>query len=135
MDKSNRLVPIGKSVVHVLKQHRIKQNELRLGYEWKNNNLVFPNTAGGFMQPSVVNRNLNRTVSKVGIDRHVRVQELRHTCATLMVQQSEQVNQVQHTLGHSNYSTTMDVYVHTNPENLRGAIDVLDKVISADSSL
>ena len=82
------------------------------------------------MQPSVVNRNLNRTVSKAGIDRHVRVQDLRHTCATLMVQQRVQVNQVQRTLGHSNYSTTMDVYVHTNPENLRDAINTLDSAIN-----
>tara|TARA_Y100000590_G_scaffold82669_1_gene92135 strand:+ start:1820 stop:2956 length:1137 start_codon:yes stop_codon:yes gene_type:complete len=131
-EKSNRVVPIGKSVVQVLRQHRIKQNELRLrfGHEWKNNNLVFPNNTGEFMQPSVVNRNLNRTVSKVSIDRHVRVQDLRHTCATLMVQQSVQVNQVQRTLGHSNYSTTMDVYVHTNPENLRDAINTLDSAIN-----
>ena len=66
----NREVPLNNSVVQVLRTHRTNQNELRLrlGKLWNDNNLVFPNTTGKNMEPSVANRALKRTVLKSGID-------------------------------------------------------------------
>jgi site-specific recombinase XerD len=41
-----------------------------------------------------------------------------------MVEGGAQTKKVQGVLGHSNYSTTMDFYVHTSPEMLRDAVNI-----------
>ena len=131
-ESSRRTIPIGSSVVERLKAHRVSQAEhrLKLGGNWKNQGLVFPNGWGSPMEASRAYRALQRTLPKAGIDRHIRVHDLRHTAASLMIENGVPPKVVQAILGHSSYTTTMDIYVHTNPEMLRSATDILDKAIS-----
>ena len=132
-ESSRRTIPIGSSVVERLKAHRGSQaeNRLRLGGNWKNQGLVFPNGWGSPMEASRAYRALQQALPKAGIDRHIRVHDLRHTAASLMIENGVPPKVVQAILGHSSYTTTMDIYVHTNPEMLRSATDILDKAISA----
>ena len=53
----------------------------------------------------------------------LRTHDLRHTCASLMIQNGVQPKAVQDLLGHSTYAVTMDAYVHTNAEMLREAVN------------
>ena len=106
------------------------EQALRLGTSWSKSNLVFPNGVGGPMQPSVVNRALKRHVAKAGIDRHVRVHDLRHTCGSLMHQNGVASKEIQEVLGHEDIQTTLNLYVHTNSEMLRNATDTLYKAIA-----
>ena len=48
----------------------------------------------------------------------LRTRDLRHTCASLMIQNGVQSKAVQDLLGHSTYAVTMDTYAHTNAEML-----------------
>ena len=103
---------------------------LRLGKIWNDNNLVFPNTTGGYIEPTVVSRALKRTVRKSGIDRHIRVHDLRHTCGSVVYQNHVTAKEIQKILGHKNIQITLDLYIHTNTERLRDATDTLDKAIN-----
>ena len=130
-DESRRTVPLNDSVVRQLNAHRVRQAEYRLGMgkHWQDNDLVFPSTIGTPREPAVVNRALARSITAAGIDRKVRVHDLRHTCASLMIENGVPPKVVQDIMGHSSYSVTMNIYVHTNPAMLRSATDILDAAI------
>ena len=80
-------------------------------------------------EPAVVNRALTQSITAAGIDRKVRVHDLRHTCASLMIESGVLPKVVQDIMGHSSYTVTMNIYVHTNPVMLRSATDILSKAI------
>jgi len=130
-DESRRTVPLNDSVVRQLNAHRVRQAEYRLGMgkHWQDNDLVFPSTIGTPREPAVVNRALARSITAAGIDRKVRVHDLRHTCASLMIENGVPPKVVQDIMGHSSYTVTMNIYVHTNPAMLRSATDILDAAI------
>lgn len=131
-DSSRREIPLSSSVVQALLTHRTAQNELRLslGKGWNDNNIVFPNTVGEFMSKRLPNENLTQACKAAGIDRNVRVHDLRHTCGSLMHQNGVSAKDISTILGHKSIQITLDLYVHTNTETLRQATDILDQVIS-----
>jgi integrase len=58
--------------------------------------------------------------------RHVRLHDLRHTFASLLIQQGESLAYVRDQLGHSSIQVTVDVYGHLVPGSNRAAVDRLD---------
>ena len=74
----------------------------------------------------------NRTracASGVGIDRHIRVHDLRHTAASMALMKGIAGKVVQEMLGHSHYSTTMDIYSHVDPQMHREASKKMNAVL------
>lgn len=58
--------------------------------------------------------------------RHVRLHDLRHTFASMLIQQGESLAYVRDQLGHSSIQVTVDVYGHLVPGSNRAAVDKLD---------
>jgi integrase len=58
--------------------------------------------------------------------RQVRLHDLRHTFASLLIQQGESLAYVRDQLGHSSIQVTVDVYGHLVPGGNRAAVDRLD---------
>ena len=56
---------------------------------------------------------------------------LRHSHATILVNQNVNIKAVQDRLGHSNIQTTLNVYVHNTKEQAKEAADRFEKVIEA----
>ncbi len=115
--KSRRTVVLPIPVVDGLSAHRTRQAEqrLQLGPDWQDENLVFPNEWGKPMHPTRVNRALNRSIKAAGITRHIRVQDLRHTAASLALRNGIHPKVVQEMLGHSTIAITLDIYSHLMP--------------------
>ena len=44
--------------------------------------------------------------------RHIRFHDLRHTCASLLLKNGVPMKQIQEWLGHSDFSTTANIYAH-----------------------
>lgn len=65
---------------------------------------------------------------RAGIDQ-LRVHDLRHTCASWMVQQGASMMEVRDVLGHSSIEMT-ERYAHLAPERLKSAVGVLDRLRS-----
>jgi integrase len=59
----------------------------------------------------------------------VRFHTLRHTAATLMLENGEHPKVVQEMLGHANISQTLDTYSHVTPNMQSGAAERLDSVL------
>ena len=102
-------------VMSLLKEEQTKQkqNRLRLGYLWDNPlNLVFTTEIGRYIAFSTVYKRFKRIVAELGVP-EARFHDLRHTYATLALQEGDDIKTVQTALGHSTVSTTLDIYSHT----------------------
>jgi integrase/recombinase XerD len=61
---------------------------------------------------------------RAGIARRTTPHKLRHTYATRLLQRGADIIEVRDLLGHASVSTTQ-VYLSSDPERLRGAVDRL----------
>lgn len=156
---SNRTILLGTTILNLLKKERIKQKENKLRYgefytsqyirdvdisgrqlqyieEYMNTNIC----AAEKVEPVCVKENgsmlttgsfryCSRVVHyELGIpefDYH----SLRHTHATILIENGANVKDVQERLGHTNIETTMNTYVH-NTENIKKeSVDIFERAI------
>ena len=96
---------------------------------WGNSGLVFPNEWGDPLEPTRINRALKATLSAVGVDKHIRVHDLRHTAASLALRKGIPGKVVQEMLGHATYATTMDIYSHVDAGMHKEAALELNKAL------
>ncbi|HNW87853.1 MAG TPA: site-specific integrase [Candidatus Limiplasma sp.] len=118
-------------VMNTLRQVRTQQKEWRLqmGSEWNNAmNLVFTNEYGRYLTTVTVYNNLKRIVAGIGLDR-VRFHDLRHTFAVLALQNGDNIKTLQQALGHSDISTTLNIYGHVSERMERESADKMDAFI------
>ncbi len=91
--------------------------------------LVFCNRSGGPLEPRyVVKHQFFPALTRAGL-RQVRFHDLRHTFATLLIHQGENVKFIQNQMGHASIATTMNVYGHLLPETHTEAGAKLDRQI------
>lgn len=129
--KSRRTIPLPSSVMQELRRHRVKQNEdrLKLGAAWHQNDLVFPSEIGTPLNPPNVTRHFKRILEKANIRTSIRLYDLRHTTATLLLQAGINPKIVSERLGHSTITLTLDVYSHVLPNMQKDATDQLEQMI------
>jgi integrase len=98
----------------------------------ENRNLVFPNEAGGPMNYSnMVQRHFRKALKDAGIPQ-IRFHDLRHTYASLLLAQGENVKYVQTQLGHSSPTVTLNVYAHLmKKENQEAACRLENTIFQA----
>ena len=76
--------------------------------------LVFANLDGSPIRPASLTQVWRRLMRRMGFER-VRLHDLRHTHATLMLKAGVHPKVVQERLGHANISITLDTYSHVVP--------------------
>jgi integrase len=76
------------------------------------------------------NRYFFRCLTKAGL-RHIRFHDLRHTFASLLIQNGESLAYVKDQLGHSSIKMTVDVYGHLVPGANRQAVNRLPSLRTA----
>ena len=86
---------------------------------------VFAARPGGVLEERNVRHVFARLLAKAAL-RHMRIHDLRHTFASLLLQQGESVVYVKEQLGHSSIQITVDTYGHLIPGANRGAVHRLD---------
>jgi integrase len=74
-------------------------------------------------------RSFKPLLKKAGLP-DIRFHDLRHTFATLMLQNGEHPKVVQEMLGHATIAITMDTYSHVLPNMQRDAVDRLEVLLS-----
>jgi integrase len=113
---SRRAVQLPKGVVANLREHRIIVERMKAdtGDSWKDCELVFPAQSGGPIDPGRVNTALHNDLHKSGLPR-LRVHDLRHSTATLLLEEDTHPKIVQDLLGHSTIAMTLDLYSHVTP--------------------
>ena len=89
---------------------------------------VFPTPDGEPRQPEAITHRVKRFMKINGLP-DMSPHDLRHTCATLLLQNGADIKSVQTILGHTDASTTLNFYVSTDINRMRSAINALDSVL------
>jgi integrase len=124
---SIRTISVGRSVIEALQSHRRRQAEDRLAADtWSDEeDLIFTNATGGRLRPDYVTPRLRKLVAEAGVP-WVTVHGLRHTMASIALQNGTDIATVSERLGHADTSITARIYLHGSQESDRAAADVLD---------
>jgi integrase len=132
---SIRTLAVPASIMERLNDHAKGQlaEKLHAGSKWDDSGLVFTNRFGGPLQARNVIRELHTALKDAGI-RRIRFQDLRHSCATLLLVQGVHPRVVMEILGHSDIAITMNTYSHVVPELQRDAAEKMDVLISGSKS-
>ena len=129
-DRSNRVLPMPPAVVAALVRRRQAQRvELKLiGLDESPYGLIFTTASGTPIHPRNDYRSFRRLTEKAGL-RRVRLHDLRHTAASLLLAQGVAARVVMEILGHSQISITMNTYTHVDPELNRVATDRMEEAL------
>ena len=127
---SRRDLALPEEVVRTLRAQHVRQLELRLaqGSDWTESGLVFTNILGKAADPRKLDVRFKRVLAKAGLRSIVRLHDLRHTCATLLLEQGADLYEVSRLLGHSSITITADIYGHITPSMKRGLADRIDRM-------
>jgi len=103
-------------LVLLLRHYRETQEAIRdqLGVSLGPDNLVFPRADGSVMHPDSLSKACVRLAKQAGLN-GVHLHALRHTIASMLIQQGENTKSISGRLGHSSTSFTNDVYGHLMP--------------------
>ena len=116
---SYRTVTISRQAIEVLKQQKTKTKD----------QYVFPSPNGGPISPDSVNNMLKRVLERAGIPK-VRFHDLRHTFATIALQNGVDIKTVSGMLGHFSAGFTLDTYAHVTTSAQREAAQTMGNVLS-----
>jgi len=125
-----RVIALGSATIEKLREHYKHQQLERLaaGERWIENDLIFPTIIGTPNEGSNLIRNFKSLLRASNLP-IIRFHDLRHTAATLMLQQGIHPKVVQERLGHSQISLTLDTYSHVLPNMQEEAAEKIDELI------
>jgi integrase len=129
--RSRRRIALTPRTVEALRQHRSRQavERLRLGPTWQDIGLVFPSEVGTPMDAgNMLRQSFHPLLDKAGLPR-IRFHDLRHTAATLLLQQGVHAKIVSEMLGHSSIGLTLDTYSHVLPDMQQQAVQAMERVL------
>ncbi len=127
-----RRIKLTAGATAALKRHRKRQLEerMRLAGLWEDHGLVFPNQVGKTMNAkNLTARSFKPLLERAGLPRSVRLHDLRHTCATVLLSRGVHPKLVQELLGHKNISITLDTYSHVLPGMGDAAAGAMDEAM------
>ncbi|MFE2556608.1 tyrosine-type recombinase/integrase [Streptomyces sp. NPDC059352] len=129
-DSGFRVVALDDDTVHVLKRHREQQeaNRAEWGSAWVNTGLVFTQEDGSWLHPGKVTDLFERLVAASGLP-PIRLHDLRHGAATLMLAADIDIKIVSDTLGHSDTRITRDIYQSVLPHVGKSAAEATAKLV------
>ena len=126
-----RMIVLSPNAIEKLRLHIEKQILERqlAGNTWVENDLMFPTRLGSPMYSANMYKIFKAVLKLAGLP-NIRFHDLRHTAATLMLQQGVHPKVVQERLGHSDVSLTLNVYSHVLPSMQEEAADKLDDLLT-----
>lgn len=131
-ERSTRTIPLASIALNALKAYRSEQAKLylKLGRSLNNEDPILSGI-GGFQNPGQLTTNY-RSFIKRNKFKHVTFHDLRHTHATLLLEENTHPKIVSDRLGHSTITLTMDTYSHVMPNIQREASDAINNVFIKD---
>ena len=115
-----RTLPLSEDTIQILKVQKKKVGQS----PW-----VFPSPTGGPISPDSVGNMLHRVLKRAGLSR-IRFHDLRHTFATLALQNGVDVKTVSGMLGHYSAGFTLDTYAHVTTAAQKEAARAMGKVLA-----
>jgi len=113
---SDRILPIPEAVCEVLEAESDKGGH------------IIKDAKGKPLAPQYLTKKFADLLKRCGL-RKIRFHDLRHTCASLLLQSGVDMKTVQIILGHGNYSTTADIYSHVDLTGKKEAINKYESIL------
>ncbi len=131
--RAHRTIPLPAAVVASLREHRARQlkERLRSGRAWEGQDwgdLVFTDELGRPLSGFHVLRRFKALLAAAGLPT-MRYHDLRHGAATLMAAQGVPARVAMEILGHSQISTTLNIYTHVAADAQREAVERVGAVL------
>lgn len=130
--KSRRNVVIAPIAIDALEKHKALQAEAKkqAGKDWLENDYVFCTSFGNHLGPNYVVDVLKKLLKQAGLP-NIRFHDLRHSAASLLLSLGTHPKVVQELLGHTQISTTMDIYSHVLPGMQQEAMNKLSQALES----
>lgn len=126
----NRSIAVSDFVAEALQKHMDQTNreaETTEGFE--DHGLLICTPKGFPVAPNTMRFFWTKLLKETGA-RKIRFHDLRHTCASLLLQAGKHPKVVQELLGHSSITMTLDLYSHLAPGMLADAADTLSELLT-----
>jgi integrase len=130
-DKQRRITPPD-TIFRLLGEQRRKQTERKqaVGQLWHKSGLVFTNEIGEPLDADAVYKAYKKLLSDNGLP-DIRFHDLRHTAATLMIENGDCIKSVSESLGHHSAGFTLDTYSHVTDRMRRDSADRMEAMIQS----
>ena len=139
---SCRTMPLNQAIKEKLLLLKKKQEENRRicgnCYNHEFDGYVFVDPMGELYRPDYVYNAFKRVLKQYGF-KNIRLHDLRHSCASLMVTKGDGINNVQKWLGHSDIGTTANIYAHLDfqskvesAEKMSSILPIPDEISQSD---
>jgi integrase len=127
--RSRRVVPLPASMAAALKAVRVGQAERRLlsGPAWSSGDFVFDRGDGRPIDPDALGKAFRASVAACGLD-GIRLHDLRHGFASMMIAARAQSRVVSDLLGHATVGLTLQVYTHPNEADAAAAAETAERL-------
>ena len=108
--------PIAERLKAVKEQQEYNQKICGNCYNQEYLGYVFVDAMGNLIQPDSVTTGFPQLLKENGL-RRIRFHDLRHSCASLLLKEGVPMKQIQEWLGHSDISTTANIYAHLDSQS------------------
>jgi integrase len=118
--------------VQALEAHKTQQDSQRelTGDRWVDYGLVFTRELGHPISKNIIYRNFKPLLARAGLN-DMRFHDLRHSAATLLLDDNVPVRLVSEMLGHSDVATTLRIYAHVIQGAQEQAVSSMDRLFNA----
>ena len=151
LDTENKTITVNKNVQRVngeivintpktkssIRTIRLCDECIRLLSELKENQIpkskyIFPSSVTGEIRDtSAVTRRLHRIQDRAGVPR-IRFHDLRHSFATLSLEQGMDIKTVSHMLGHTDAGFTMNTYMHVTDSMQENVANTMENLLGGN---
>ncbi|MFD5573990.1 tyrosine-type recombinase/integrase [Streptomyces cadmiisoli] len=129
---SERRIALPTRCIQSLKHHHEQQQHEReaAGTTWQHNGHVFTTPQGRPIDPTNLTRTFTTLLRRAG-RRRIRFHDLRHSTATLLLEQGVELVVIKELLGHAHIGVTATVYAHVRLRLQRDAINTLSTALDS----
>lgn len=138
-DESERTLYISDNLIRILKEHKKIQNKNKVKYgpDYIDNvfngrkfDFIMTWENGHYVHPNYYTSKFRKTLNSMEFEKSIRFHDLRHTNASLLLEQGVDFKVIQTRLGHSDINTTLNIYSHINLKMQQNATEKLAAVLS-----
>lgn len=126
-DNSLRTIKVNEFVIAMLKEHKEKQEEAKkfVGKAWKQPDMMFISSTGNNYDRSLLNSQFTRFLKKNKMP-HLTLHGLRHTYASILMDNGVGIKTISAQLGHCNIGVTGDIYLYVLNKQKAKVTTVID---------
>lgn len=125
--RSFPLLPEAEAIFQV-QQTAQAENRRLFGREYHPSEYIFTWPDGRLLSPDYVTRHFSQLLKKHGLP-HIRFHELRHSCASLLINEGFTLKDIQEWMGHADIQTTANIYGHLDVARKQSMADKLARTL------